>query len=213
MGILILVLTIIMVWRLFSSHSPRQVENTDNTNDTQRVNKFIGMASFLMVAFIVVGELGEIQPASGVKTLMPSWENDLKLHKSCRVLLLAISFVLFVLIYIMPFWLTGNSKWRSGLRRGSNCALFVLAATGVFFWVAHTGGLTSLYGAAYLSLFSVAVVVPQRWIIKLGISTPVAAGAFTLAAMSSNVMAECYMCGLSIFGSFLGAAIGAFFNQ
>jgi hypothetical protein len=89
-----------------------------------------------------------------------------------------------------------------------NTILFIQLVGGAFFWTAHTGGLSrGLYGAGYLSLFSVAWIVPSTWWIRLATSTPVAVGAIILANATEDHPRERFICICCLLGTSSGALI------
>jgi hypothetical protein len=191
---------------------------SNNRDDTVRVNNLIFGSAFIMFLLIFMGEIMKPNPSAlisppgrdlyAAQSLLP--DCDAYLCENKWVYIIAIG--LPVLVYIVPVWIKSENGFCSFLRRLSNIILFVFTAAYAFVWVAHTGGLTGLYGAAYLSLFSVALVVPQRRSVKAAIAIPVAIGALLLALISPN-KPEWYFCFLSIVGSFLGLLIATHLKQ
>lgn len=66
-----------------------------------------------------------------------------------------------------------------------------------------------MFGAAYLSLVSIALVVPTNPKVKWAITPFVILGAYVLALLSKNQAQETYLCTLSIFGTFIGVTLQA----
>jgi hypothetical protein len=126
-------------------------------------------------------------------------------------------------------WILTNAEWTilpylsifillllfaAGIRKGStpkylNSIAFVMLVGGAFFWTEHTGGLSrGLYGAGYLSLVSVAAIVPTTQRGRFWAVTPVVLGAILLAnAPSTDLHRERFYCFCCLLGLFLAAVI------
>jgi hypothetical protein len=113
----------------------------------------------------------------------------------------------YTIAFIVFFVLAVKAK-RSIIRKISNTLLFILLVGAAFFWTEHTGGLSrGLYGAGYLSLFSVAWIVPSRLWVRLATATTVALGAIILANAGKDLPRERFYCFCCLLGTASAALI------
>ena len=98
-------------------------------------------------------------------------------------------------------------KWKR-FRYLCNAVAFMLLTAFSFFHTAKAGGISaSIYGAAYLSLFSVAIIIPHtlRW--KCVTALPVVIFALFMVFSVSEWKRELFICTTSMLGSFLGVSV------
>lgn len=200
-GLLLLALAIYLGRKVFVRYA-NSGRNFEDWGEAFKINMIIFGASLIMFLLILLGEFVIIKHLKNKPPdpLWPTADNEIGNH----YLLFGAGIIFYFLCASFPLYAKWPNPYCAALRCGSNCLLFLLAGIGAFCWVAHSGGLTGMYGAAYLSLFSIALVVPKSKTIKWIIAIPVGMGAFSLALISKNPGVELYLCSMSIVGGFIG---------
>jgi len=119
-------------------------------------------------------------------------------------------------IILLFLTLAGALFWhdKTGPRHAFNFCSFIQITVYCAAWTAHTGGLSaSLYGAAYLSLVPVALIIPRTRSAKVWTTTPVVFLAVLMSCFAQDAKREYFICLTSMLGTFVGVIIRGYLTQ
>lgn len=158
---------------------------------------------------LVTGNGISVAAASSATTLFPSTDLFIQKYK--------LQYHVIPLILALPLLIVfvthKNGDYRP-LHHFCNTVAFFEITICAMLWTAHTGGISaSIYGPAYLSLFSVAMIIPKTAGMKALAAVPVAVGAILMSSYAPDVGREFFICILSMLGTFLGVLIRWFLTR